>query len=272
MRIPAVAGQFYEDEADALRRQVESCFTHRLGPGSVPRLGRGPRELRGLVVPHAGLMYSGPVAAHAYAAIAGDGAPEGLVIFGPNHTGLGAGIAVGTVDWELPIGTMPCEADLARAIAARPPASADVVAHRFEHSIEVQLPFLLHLGVAVPFVPICIGQQDLESATAVGENVREAIRGRDALVLASTDFSHYVPREEAAAKDRLAIDEILRLDARGFWRTVRKHDISMCGYGPVIAMLTAVGTGRAKLLKYATSGDVAPMREVVGYAAIEIRA
>ena len=271
MRVPAVAGQFYEDDPDALRRQVESCFTHRLGPGAVPRVEKGPRELRGLVVPHAGLVYSGPVAAHAYAALAKDGLPEVIVILGPNHTGLGAGIAVGTVDWELPIGTMACDADLAKRIAGRPPASEDIVAHRFEHSIEVQLPFLLHLGVRVPFVPICVGLQDLEPAVALGEVVRQAIQGRDALVIASTDFSHYVPKEEAYAKDRLAYEEILKGDVRGFWKTIKKHEISMCGYGPVMAMMTAVGPARPELLKYASSGDVAPMEDVVGYAAIAMR-
>lgn len=272
MRVPAVAGQFYEDDPKALARQVESCYAHRLGPGSMPPLGEGPRRLRGLVVPHAGLAYSGPVAAHAYAALARDGAPDVLIIFGPNHTGLGAGLAVGTVDWETPLGVMPCDRELAKAIASRPPAREDLVAHRFEHSIEVQLPFLVHMGLKARFVPVCVGQQEHDDAVAIGQVVRDAVRGRDALVIASTDFSHYIPKEEAYAKDRLALDEILKMDVDGFWRTIRRHEISMCGYGPVMAMLTAVGSGHAELLKYATSGDVAPMREVVGYGAVAIRA
>src|SRR3990172_5817971 len=175
MRVPAVAGQFYEDDPKALARQVEGCFTHRLGPGAVPLLEKGPRRLRGLVVPHAGLMYSGPVAAHSYAALAKDGAPEVLVILGPNHTGLGAGLAVGTVDWQTPLGTMPCDRELAKAIGGRPAAREDLVAHRFEHSIEVQLPFLLHLGLRIPFVPISVGQQDHDDAVAIGEVVGDAI-------------------------------------------------------------------------------------------------
>jgi len=269
-RVPAVAGQFYEDDPKALRRQIEGCYTHRLGPGAIARLQRGPRELRGLVVPHAGLMYSGPVAAHAYAALARDGFPEVVVIFGPNHTGLGAGIAVGSVDWETPLGVMPCERDLARQVALQRPASEDMVAHRFEHSIEVQLPFLLHLGNPPPFVPICLGEQDIDHAMAIGEVVRNAISGRDALVIASSDFSHYIPKQEAYRKDKLAYDEILKGDVRGFWRAVRDHGITMCGYGPVMAMMTAIGPGRTQFLKYATSGDVAPMEDVVGYCSIAI--
>lgn len=272
MRVPAVAGQFYEAERDALLRQIEGCYTHPLGPGAVPEVRDGPRTIRGLVVPHAGLMYSGPVAAHAYSALAEDGLPELVVIFGPNHTGLGANVAVGTVDWETPIGPVRCDRDLAKEIASRRPATEDLVAHRFEHSIEVQLPFLVHLGSRAPFVPICVGMQDLEHAVPVGEAVRDAIRGRDAVVIASTDFSHYIPKDAAYRLDKLAVDKILELDVRGFWETVRKHDISMCGYGPVIAMMTAVGIGRPELLKYATSGDVAPMPDVVGYAAIAVHA
>ena len=272
MRVPAVAGQFYEGEPEALRRQVESCYVHPLGPGRVPRVEKGRRSLRGLVVPHAGLPYSGPVAAHAYAALARDGWPEVLVILGPNHTGLGAGIAVGVVDWETPLGPVPCEKSLARSIASAPSATEDLVAHRFEHSIEVQLPFLVHLGRPPPFVPVCIQTQDHDPAVRLGEVVRDALRGRDAVVVASTDFSHYIPKEEAYRKDKLAYEKIVEGDVRGFWQTIRRNEISMCGYGPVMAMMTAVGPGRASLLKYATSGDVASMREVVGYAALAIYA
>jgi hypothetical protein len=272
MRVPAVAGQFYEADRDALARQIEGCYGHRLGPGALPKPATGARKLRGLVVPHAGLMYSGPVAAHAYKALAEDGLPEVFVIFGPNHTGLGAAVAVGTVDWETPLGPVRCEKALAKAIASHRPASEDLVAHRFEHSIEVQLPFLRHAGSDAPFVPVCLGDQDIGTAVPAGEIVRDAIQGRDAVVIASTDFSHYIPKEDAYRLDKLAVDRILAFDVRGFWETVRRHDITMCGYGPVIAMMTAVGSGRAELLKYATSGDVSPMREVVGYAAIAIYA
>jgi len=271
MRSPAVAGQFYEADAGALRRQIEASYLHRLGPRELPRLARdGPRKIKGLVVPHAGYMYSGPVAAHAYAALAADGVPSQVIIFGPNHTGLGAGLAVGTEDWSTPLGAVRCDAELGRRILGGG-VDADMVAHRFEHSIEVQLPFLQHLGADFRFVPICMGLQDYDSAIEIGTRVRKAIHGSDAVVIASTDFSHYIAKELAARKDRMAIDKILAFDVKGFDQTVRKHDISMCGYGPVMAMLTAVESGSPEFLKYASSGDVAGMAEVVGYGAIAIR-
>lgn len=271
MRSPAVAGQFYEGDRDGLQRQVESCYTHRLGPRQVPRLDPdGPRRIRGLVVPHAGYMYSGPVAAHAYAALATDGVPPHVVIFGPNHTGLGAAMAQSTEEWRTPLGTVGYDREVGARILGDVVAE-DATAHRFEHSIEVQLPFLQHLGATFRFVPICMGLQDYTSATDLGKRVRAAIRGTDALVLASTDFSHYVPKDLAAKKDRAAIDKILAFDVKGFDEVVRRQDISMCGYGPVMAMLTAVESGTPEFLKYASSGDVADMRDVVGYCSIAVR-
>ena len=270
MRFPAVAGAFYEADPQALRRQVEGCYTHPLGPGKVPTAAKGPREIRGLVCPHAGLMYSGPVAAHAYAALAADGFPDTVVILGPNHTGSGAPEALATVDWQTPLGVAKRDEALCKRLR-RDLVEEDNLAHRKEHSLEVQLPFLLQLNPSLKFAAICMGFQEYEPAAAVGKIVAEAIADRDALVLASTDFSHYVAKEEATRQDRLAIDQILKMDPWGFYRAKTTHAISMCGYGPVIAMLTAMGQGKATLLKYATSGDAAPMRDVVGYAAMAVK-
>lgn len=271
MRYPAVAGQFYEGEAAALREQIGSCYRHPIGPGKRPALARdGPRTLKGLVVPHAGYMYSGPVAAHAYAALAEDGLPDAFVVLGPNHTGLGAEEALGTHDWETPLGVVAYDKELGKR-ALGGPVTEDIIAHRHEHSIEVQLPFLQELSESVRFVPICMGLQDSRHAVQVGEVVREAIQGRDVVVIASSDFCHYIPKAEAARRDRLAIERILAFDVKGFYRTLQEHDISMCGYGPVAAMMTAIGPARPQLLKYASSGDVAPMEDVVGYAAIAMR-
>ena len=271
MRYPAVAGQFYERDPSALRKQIEECYRHPIGPGGKPALAKdGPRTLKGLVVPHAGYVYSGPVAAHAYAALARDGPPPSFVILGPNHTGLGAAMALGAHDWETPLGVATYDADLGGRLLSGP-ITEDIIAHRHEHSIEVQLPFLQDLFGAVRFAPVCMGLQELKSAVEVGEVVRDAIRGTDAVVLASTDFSHYIPKAEAARRDRLAIDRILGSDVKGFYRTVKEEDVSMCGFGPVIAMMTAVAPAKPEFLKYASSGDVAPMEDVVGYAAIAIR-
>ncbi|HEY4705077.1 MAG TPA: AmmeMemoRadiSam system protein B [Thermoplasmata archaeon] len=272
MRYPAVAGQFYERDATALRKQIDACYRHPIGPGRKPAVARdGPRTLRGMVVPHAGYMYSGPVAAHAYAALARDGLPQAFVVLGPNHTGLGAAMALGAHDWETPLGVAEYDRDLGARIL-KDPVTEDIIAHRHEHSIEVQLPFLQDLAGTVRFVPICMGLQDYRDAVEVGGIVRDAIAGRDVVVLASTDFCHYIPKAEAARRDRMAIDKILAFDVRGFYRTVQENDISMCGYGPAMAMMTAIGSAKPELLKYASSGDVTPMEDVVGYGAIAMRA
>jgi len=271
VRYPAVAGAFYEADPQALRRQVEGCYTHPLGPGKVPTAAKGLREIRGLVCPHAGLMYSGPVAAHAYAALAADGLPETVVILGPNHSGSGAPVALATTDFQTPLGVARLDADLTKRLK-RGAIEEDMVAHRREHSLEVQLPFLLHLGPRLKFAMVCLGFQEIDVAREVGKAVAEAVEGRDAVIVASTDFSHYIPKEDATRLDHLALQEILKMDAAAFYRVKNRHDISMCGYGPVMALLEALGKGRTRLLKYATSGDVAPMRDVVGYAAVEVRA
>ncbi len=178
-------------------------------------------------------------------------------------------LAVGMDDFETPLGVARIDRDLAKEIV-KGMLVEDVEAHRYEHSIEVQLPFLLHLKEEIRFVPICMGMQDYEAAKAVGEVVAEAIEGRDAVILASTDFSHYVHQEVATAKDRMAIEKIVEGDAAGLYATVREQNISMCGYGPVMATLEALARPKGHLLKYGTSGDVSPMRDVVGYAAISL--
>jgi len=271
MRYPAVAGQFYERDAGALRKQIDGCYRHPIGPGGKPAVAaNGPRSLKGLVVPHAGYAYSGPVAAHAYAALARDGLPDAFVILGPNHTGLGAAMALGAHDWETPLGVAVYDKDLGAALR-KGAVTEDIIAHRHEHSIEVQLPFLQDLAGEVRFAPICMGLQELPSAVEVGEVVRDAIQGRDVVVLASTDFSHYIPKAEAARRDRKAIDRILAFDVNGFYRTIQEEDVSMCGFGPVMAMMTAIGPAKTELLKYASPGDVAAMDDVVGYGAIAMR-
>lgn len=269
MRRPAVAGQFYSDDGAALKREIEKCFMDPLGPGRIPSLAEGGRSILGMVVPHAGYMYSGPVAAHAYAKLAEDGFPKTFVVMGPNHTGRGSGIAVASDDFQTPLGTVPLDRELAKLVA-RDLVDQDDEAHRAEHSIEVQLPFLQYFSPKFKVVPICMGIQDLDSAVSVGKTIRSAIKGRDVVVIASTDLSHYVRRDVAKKKDSMVIDAIKAMDSNALYRAVEDNNISMCGYGPVIAMMTACSGGRAQVLKYATSGDVTPMNEVVGYVAAVI--
>lgn len=271
MRYPAVAGQFYEGTETTLRKQVEECFLHELGPGQIPEINpNGERRIRGIVSPHAGFMFSGPVAAHGFAELAKDGFPEVFVILGPNHQGVGSGIAITTHDFETPMGIMEIDQELASKLQ-QGPIDNTILAHRHEHSIEVQLPFIQYLASDKKFVPISMLMQDYKTAAEVGKIIRQAIGDRDAVIIASTDFSHYISPEKAKAQDNLAIDQILDLNPKGLYETVRKNRITMCGFGPVMAMLEAVQGTEAELLKYATSGDVRPMSEVVGYASIIVR-
>jgi AmmeMemoRadiSam system protein B len=276
MRHPAVAGQFYESTRKQLIEQIEWCYTHRVGPGRLPQLQRGERRIIGLVSPHAGYMYSGPVAAHGFSALAQDGKPDRIIILGPNHHGIGSGVSLmSSGKWITPLGEVEVDRELAKEILKNSEIiDDDEEAHRLEHSIEVQLPFLQHLLGEFRFVPICMMFQDVKTSLEVGEAVALACQGKDVLLIASTDFTHYEPQERAIKKDRTAIEKILALDPRGLVETVEREGISMCGYGPVAAMLEAckkLGAKTAKLLKHATSGDTSGFTaEVVGYASIAI--
>lgn len=277
MRPPVVAGQFYAGSRLSLVEQIEWCYTHTHGPGKVPEVQAGPRRLVGLVSPHAGYVYSGPVAAHGFARMAQDGRPGSIIILGPNHTGYGSGVSIMTSGkWGTPLGEVQVDKQLGEAIGKKSDIiDVDKVAHAHEHSLEVQLPFLQHLfGDEFKIVPICMMLQDLRTSKEVGEAVGEASIGKDVVVIASTDFTHYESQRLAVMKDRMAIDKILALDPDGLVQTVEEEAITMCGYGPVSAMLHAakkLGAKKAELLKYATSGETAgPMPQVVGYGSIAV--
>lgn len=269
MRSPAVAGQFYAGNERDLVRQMEDCFNSPIGPHAIPKVQDGPRRIIGGIAPHAGFVFSGPVAAHLFASIASDGFPETFVILGPNHTGSGSGIALSTDDFETPFGIAENDSDLTEALR-KDLIDVDPQAHYYEHSIEVQLPFLQYLSKDFKFVPISMAFQDYDAAVSVGETIREGIEDRDVVVIASTDMSHYVTPESAKTKDRMALDAIEQMDAKALYDVVLDENISMCGYGPVMAMITACRGGKARVLKYATSGDVRPMNDVVGYASVVV--
>lgn len=237
------------------------------------------------MVPHAGYAYSGPIAAHAYFALAQDGWPEHFVILGPNHHGVGAPLAVCPEDHLTPFGTVAYDAALGKALVGGL-IESDAVAHREEHSIEVQLPFLQHLRPEISFVPVAMTFQEWEVAKEVGATVAKALKGKDAVIIASSDFTHVgsnygqlPPRGTTVAdfarrQDRRALDAIEKLDARGLYETVRDHNITMCGYGPVIAMLVAakaLGATEARLLKYANSAEITRDTSLaVGYGAVVV--
>lgn len=284
MRSPAVAGRFYSSDSESLRTEVERSFLHEFGPGRVPELGTG-RKIKGVVAPHAGFVYSGPVAAHSYGAIAEDGFPETFVIIGPNHSGIGKGVALTTETFKTPMGDVPVDQGLADVIE-KGVLKNDKLAHRHEHSLEVQLPFLQFIKKDFQIVPITMADQSFKSSKELGEILGSACAGRDVVVVASTDFTHcgymysqFIPTgqtagEYAKKKDEKAIAHILDMDPQGLVNTVKKNKITMCGYGCVAAMMyaaKAMGATSAELLKYTTSYDIEPSDNAVGYGSIVLK-
>lgn len=269
VRRAAVAGQFYANKAAALRSEVERCFLSPIGPGYVPKLNMsGERRIVGAMVPHAGLVYSGPVAAHVYAVLAEDGFPETFVIIGPNHHGVGKGVAVSDEDFETPMGISKVDQEIVSRLKGV--VEVDRSAHVHEHSLEVQLPFIQYIKPDTKIVAIAMGYQDPETAKEVARSVRKAIEGRDVVVLASSDMSHYIPAKEAAWLDGKVLEKVKSLDPKGMYDEVLHNHVSMCGYGPVMAMLSAIDGKDGSILRYANSGDVHPMDTVVGYAAVAV--
>jgi AmmeMemoRadiSam system protein B len=224
-------------------------------------------------------MYSGPCAAWGYAALAADGKPGSVVIVSPNHRGIGAAVALaGASQWETPLGTVHGDLDLTEAIvAACPEARIDDSAHREEHAVEVQLPFLQYLyGDTVHVAAIALSDYRWATVRALGDGIATACRDRDVVIIASTDLSHYVPQERAERQDALILDRIREMDGERLLRAAIERHVSMCGAGPVAAMLQsarALGMDAAKILRYYTSGDiVGASDEVVGYASAVIHA
>jgi hypothetical protein len=220
-------------------------------------------------------MFSGPVAAHAYYKLALDGKPDVIVALGPNHTGYGSGLAImNEGSWRTPLGDVEVDAETASQILREARIiDVDESAHRFEHSIEVQLPFLQYLyGSRFKIVPICFLMQDLSSATEVGQAVAKTIVSKNAVVIASSDMTHYEPQSEAMRNDSTALKAVEAMDEAEFYSTVESHGITACGYGPIVALMSAAkasGAKEAKLLCYKTSGDVTgDYSSVVGYAAV----
>ncbi|MEK6919694.1 MAG: AmmeMemoRadiSam system protein B [Thermoproteota archaeon] len=278
-RPPAQSGAFYADSEGALRTQIHRCFLDPPGPGRVPSVpAERDQKLIGLIVPHAGYMYSGPVAAHSYYQLASSGPRNPIVILGPNHTGLGSGVSTMTSgEWATPLGEVKIDTDLAQKITKNSGLiDVEEEAHRYEHSIEVQLPFLQFIYPRrFRFVPICMMLQDLETSKEVGEAVARATTESDAVIIASSDWTHYEPHERAVMKDKQALQAALEMDPKKFQATIEEKRVSACGYGPVTALIHAskiLGAKNAQLLSYKTSGDVTGDKTtVVGYAAMTFK-
>lgn len=279
-RMPVVAGSFYEGRPDSLLQRLENCFTKSLGPGRLPKGGPGKtRNIKALVSPHAGYMYSGMAAAHSYLRLYDDGRPEHVVILGPNHTGRGldlSRLAICEDNWDTPLGSIKYDRKIGPLILEQNEyAMPDCIAHSGEHSIEVQLPFLQYVfGKDLSFVPICISDQSYEICESIGKTVANVAKDNDILVIASSDFTHFESAESARKKDNQAIEYLENLDPEGFLRFVQGHRLSICGAGPIAAALVFAierGATQFKLLKYTNSGEVTgDVGHVVAYVAAEV--
>ena len=265
-RPPAVAGSFYEASPDRLRAQVQACFAANPKPEKKERF-------IGAVVPHAGLMYSGHVAAAFYAMAE---LPKRYIILCPNHTGIGHYAAINRDgDWGTPLGNVQIDTPLADALLQRTRLLGDDwKAHAKEHSLEVQLPFLQQLVGDFTFVPICLAAPNYAFCLEIGNAIADAVKDQPVGILASSDLNHYEDQEVTLTKDQAAIDQVLALDPESLWRVVDEKDISMCGFIPTTTMLIAakkLGATTARLIKHATSGDInGDYSHVVGYAAIVV--
>ena len=269
IRHPAVAGRFYPRDPEALRADLDSFLT--------PSDRTEKIRAFGCIAPHAGYMYSGHVAGAVFSALE---VPELCIVICPNHTGVGRPLAIMSEgSWQTPLGDVPIDIPLAAALKHTCALlEEDSSAHRNEHAAEVELPFLQSLQPSLKFVPIALGTFRFEVLEQLGNAIAEVIAAHSApiLIIASSDMNHYESDAITRVKDHAAIDPILRLDARALYDVVTLQHITMCGFGPAIAMLTAtkkLGAISAELVKYATSGDISGDRDlVVGYAGIIVPA
>lgn len=265
LRSAVVAGQFYPGRKEALLETINALMTPESAQHSAI----------GLMSPHAGYIYSGGVAGRTFSSLK---IPDEVIILGPNHHGRGHMAAVYASGlWETPLGQTKIATELAKRILSECPMTADdSVAHLAEHSLEVQLPFLQFIKPQVSIVPLCISHMPLQSLLQLGDGLARAVLSHNspALIVASTDMTHYEPGDIAREKDFLALEKVLSLDPEGLYEVVRQNRISMCGVLPTVVMLRAalaLGASNAELVAYGNSGDVTgDQSEVVGYAGIRI--
>lgn len=275
IRRPSAAGTFYAGDPEGLRQQLHHVFSSDLGPGEVPQPENDLKKVVGIVVPHAGYSYSGQVASHSYHFLGRCGRPKTVIIIGPNHTGLGAEVSITTEGfWETPLGKVPIDSKIAKLILQESTyISESEEAFSGEHSLEVQLPFLQFLYHEFKFVPLLFRNQTMKVSTKIGKNLAKIIEDNEGIALiASSDFTHYRSQEAALKNDNRVIEKILRLNIDEFYETIAQYSISICGYGPIAALMEVakrLDLSDVNLLKYATSGDVTGRKdEVVGYAGI----
>jgi AmmeMemoRadiSam system protein B len=265
-RPPAVAGRFYPENPQDLLEEVQRHLELE-----TPKV-----NAKGVIAPHAGFMYSGDVAGSVYSRVE---IPDTVILLGPNHTGMGERIAISCHgSWIMPFGDLEIDTNLATAVLGNLPiARENEDAHRLEHSLETQLPFLQYFRKQFKFVPICLMRLSLEECLMLAKAIVQAVRScdRPVLIVASSDMTHYESHTNASERDHRAIDQVLNMDPEGLFRTVEREGITMCGVNPATVMLAAckeMGATQAELAKYMTSGEISgDMDQVVGYAGVVVR-
>ncbi len=264
-RTAAVAGQFYSGQKEALREQVSNFLQQKLEA----------RQAIGIMVPHAGYVYSGAIAGQTFGRVQ---VPDRVVLLGPNHTGYGAKQAVYPGgSWRTPLGDIPIDSCLAeQIILGCGEATADELAHRYEHSLEVQVPFIQVKAPQARLVPVCLGHAPLQQLLDFGHSLGRllAAQPEPTLLVASSDMTHFESAESARRRDMKALEKVLALDAEGLYRLVTSEGISMCGVVPTVVMLAAareLGAKKGTLVRYGNSGETTgDNAEVVGYAGVVI--
>ncbi|MFH1381494.1 MAG: AmmeMemoRadiSam system protein B [Chloroflexota bacterium] len=265
VRYPVVAGQFYPDKPDELRALIKDMVDE----------DAAKEEVIGLIAPHAGYIYSGPVAG---AVISRVKFTDTFIIIGPSHTGTGKPLSIMTAGtWKTPLGDVEIDTELANKILeSSENLQEDAQAHQYEHSIEVQLPFLQYFKPDVKLVPIVLGYASGAAYKEIGLAIARAMKelDREAVIIASSDMTHYESRESAWRKDMQAIGAIVEMNEDELLKRIEEFDISMCGYAPAISLIAAakeLGASRTEFAKYMTSGDTTgDFASVVGYAGVLI--
>lgn len=264
-RLPAVAGRFYPGDDKSLRLSIKELC--QAAPAT-------KKSVLAAVSPHAGYVYSGGVAGETIGQI---DVPESVVLLGPNHTGKGQPVALSTTSWQMPMGTVPVDLDLAQKLLNKTAyIQKDELAHRYEHSLEVQLPFLQLQQPKLSIVPIAISHISYQALEEIGQVLASVIQksGKEVLLLASSDMTHYEPRSVAEKKDHYVLKKITDMDPATLYRSVTSHRISMCGIMPVTVALIAaltLGATKTELVRYTDSGEITgDTEQVVGYAGLLI--
>ncbi|MBI1829249.1 MAG: AmmeMemoRadiSam system protein B [Thaumarchaeota archaeon] len=273
VRTPAVAGMFYPKEKNELKTVIHDCFLHTFGPGKIPPTSDNEKIL-GVISPHAGYVYSGPVATNSFYSISSQ-RPELVIIIGPNHYGIGCNVAVMKEGmWKTPLGEVEVDSECAVEInKIFRDIELDFFSHTRDHSLEVQIPMLQEIySHKFKILPIILINQDYQTAKKVGSAIAKIAKMRKTMVVGSSDFTHYEENNFAHKQDSALIEPILNLDLDEFYKVLQEKQISACGYGAIASTMMAckeLGAKEGRLLKYATSGDVTGDKSsVVGYASI----